>query len=51
MLNKLIVREGYAYVMAVPPNIKYQELFIETEWDARENKICLWETTFNEMMI
>ena len=43
MLNELIVREGYAQVMTIPPNIKYQELFIEAERDARKNKRGLWE--------
>jgi len=43
MLNELIVREGYAQVMTIPPNIKYQELFLEAERDARENKRGLWD--------
>jgi len=44
MLNELIVREGYAQVMTIPPNIKYQDqgLFVEAEKDARENKRGLW---------
>jgi micrococcal nuclease len=37
-MNELIVREGYAQVMTIPPNIKYQELFIEAERDARGNQ-------------
>jgi micrococcal nuclease len=43
MLNELIVREGYAQVMTIPPNIKYQGLFVEAERDARENQRGLWE--------
>jgi len=43
MLNELIVREGYAQVMTIPPNIKYQELFVEAERDARKNKRGLWD--------
>ena len=43
MLNELIVREGYAQVMTIPPNIKYQGLFVEAEKDARKNKRGLWE--------
>jgi micrococcal nuclease len=42
MLNELMVREGYAQVMTIPPNIKYQELFVEAEKDARENKRGIW---------
>ena len=43
MLNELIVREGYAQVMTIPPNIEYQELFVEAERDARKNKRGLWK--------
>jgi micrococcal nuclease len=43
MLNELIVRQGYAQVMTIPPNIKYQELFVEAERDARKNKRGLWD--------
>ena len=43
MLNELIVREGYAQVMTIQPNIKHQELFVEAEKDARENKRGLWD--------
>ncbi len=43
MLNEQIVREGYAQVMTIPPNIKYQELFVEAERDARKNKRGLWK--------
>ena len=43
MLNELIVREGYAQVMTIPPNVKYQELFIGAEKEARENKRGLWD--------
>lgn len=43
MLNELIVSAGYAQVMTVPPNIKYQERFIEAEREARDNRRGLWE--------
>jgi micrococcal nuclease len=43
MLNELVVRQGYAQVMTIPPNVKYQELFVEAERDARENKRGLWD--------
>ena len=45
MLNELIAREGYAQVMTIPPNIKYQELFIEAERGARENQRGLWDNS------
>jgi len=43
MLNELIVRQGYAQVMTIPPNLRYQELFIEAERNARENQRGLWD--------
>ncbi|MGH7889222.1 MAG: thermonuclease family protein, partial [Thermodesulfobacteriota bacterium] len=43
MLNELIVREGYAQVMTVPPNVKYENLFIEAQNEARKNKRGLWK--------
>jgi len=31
MLNVLLHQEGYAQVMTIPPNIKYQDLFLKLE--------------------
>ncbi len=42
MLNELIVREGYAMVYTIPPNVKYQERFLEAQRYARENRKGLW---------
>ena len=42
MMNEILIREGYAYVMTYAPNIKYQEIFLEAFKDARENKRGLW---------
>ena len=41
--NALLVQEGYAQVMTVPPNIKYQELFLKLQREAREKNKGLWE--------
>lgn len=41
-LNALLVENGYAQVMTIPPNVKYQDLFLELQRDARENKRGLW---------
>ena len=43
MLNELMVKEGYAQVMTIPPNVKYQEQFIEAEQDARDNDRGIWK--------
>ncbi len=43
MFNALLVKEGYAQVMTVPPNVKYQELFLRLEREAREEGRGLWK--------
>jgi len=43
MINKILVEEGYAQVMTVPPNVNYQQEFIRLERKARENKKGLWK--------
>jgi micrococcal nuclease len=42
MVNAELVRRGYAQVMTVPPNVRYQELFLKLERDAREAGRGLW---------
>jgi len=41
-VNAEIVRQGYAQVMTIPPNVKYQELFLRLQKEARENGRGLW---------
>ncbi|MCX5805955.1 MAG: thermonuclease family protein [Proteobacteria bacterium] len=43
MLNEEIVKAGYANVMTIPPNVKYQDLFIAAYRSARENSRGLWK--------
>jgi micrococcal nuclease len=43
MLNEEIVRAGYANLMTIPPNVKYQESFLKTYREARENGRGLWK--------
>ena len=43
MVNAELVRLGYAQVMTVPPNVKYQRLFIELQREARESHRGLWQ--------
>lgn len=37
MLNEEIVKAGYAQLMTIPPNLKYQERFLKACREAREN--------------
>jgi len=42
MLNALLVQEGYAQVMTVPPNVKYHDMFLKLQREAREQGKGLW---------
>ncbi len=41
-VNAWLVENGYAMVMTVPPNVKYQELFLKLQREAREGRRGLW---------
>jgi micrococcal nuclease len=42
MVNAELIRLGYAHVMTVPPNVRYQELFVKLQREAREAGRGLW---------
>lgn len=42
MVNLELVYRGYANVYTFPPNVKYKDLFLEAEKEARENCRGLW---------
>ena len=42
MVNAELVRQGYAQVMTIPPNVRYQDLFLKLQRDAREAGRGLW---------
>ena len=37
MLNTLLVQEEYAQVMTVFPKVKYQDMFLKLQREARDN--------------
>lgn len=41
-VNEKLVREGYARIMTIPPNVAHADLFLEAEREARENNRGLW---------
>jgi micrococcal nuclease len=43
MLNEEIVKAGYANLMTIPPNVRYQERFLKDYREARENRKGLWK--------
>ena len=42
MINAELVRLGYAQVMTIPPNVRYQEMFLKLQREAREAGRGLW---------
>lgn len=42
MLNEVIIKAGYANVMTYPPNVRYQEKFLNAYRESRESKRGLW---------
>jgi micrococcal nuclease len=42
-VNAKMIEEGYAQVMTVPPNVKYSDLFIKLERQARQTGKGLWK--------
>ncbi len=43
-VNAWLVERGYAQVMTVPPNVKYQKLFLKLERQVREARRGLWKS-------
>jgi len=43
MLNEEMVKAGYAQLMTIPPNLKYQGRFLKAYAEARENHRGLWK--------
>lgn len=42
-VNADLVRNGYAMVMTVPPNVKFADYFVKLQQEAREHKRGLWK--------
>lgn len=42
-LNAHLIKNGYASVMTIPPNVKYADLFVKLQKEAREKKRGLWK--------
>lgn len=41
-LNAELVKNGYTQIMTIPPNVKFAELFLELQQEAREQERGLW---------
>lgn len=42
-VNEKIIKDGYAVLMTIAPNVKYEQRLFEGQKYARENKLGLWE--------
>lgn len=42
-VNAEIVKQGYASLMSIPPNVKYSDLFLQLYREARESRRGLWK--------
>ena len=42
MVNEILAKEGYAYLLTYPPNVKYADKFRKAQIYARENEKGLW---------
>lgn len=51
LVNALLVQEGYAEIMTVPPNVKFADLFLKLEREARKKKLGLWAVTSEKNII
>jgi micrococcal nuclease len=47
-INSTLVKNGYATVMTVPPNVKYADIFLKLERKARNHKKGLWSDSFGK---
>jgi micrococcal nuclease len=43
-VNEYLVREGYAQLLTYPPDVKYQDLFLQAQKEARKNNRGLWNS-------
>jgi len=46
-VNEYLVKEGYAYAATFPPDVKYSELFRQTQEEAMKNNKGLWKACKN----
>jgi micrococcal nuclease len=42
-VNAELVKNGYAMVMTIPPNVKYAEVFLELQQEVRNRNAGLWK--------
>ena len=48
LINEKLVRDGYARVYTYPPDVKYNDKFLESEKYASENNLGLWSACVSD---
>jgi len=43
LINAEMIKNGYALLMTIPPNVCYESLFVEGQQYARSNRLGLWD--------
>ena len=43
MFNARLLLEGYAQTMTIQPNVRYSEMFVKFQREAREEEKGLWK--------
>lgn len=43
MFNAILLREGYAQIMTISPNVKYSDMFVKIQRKAHDEKKGLWK--------
>jgi len=46
-INQYLVEKGYAYAATFPPDVKYSQLFLQKQQEARNNNQGLWKNCQN----
>ena len=49
LINEYLAREGYAHSSTYPPDVKYQDKFVQAERQARDEKKGLWGDVCNPL--
>jgi len=48
MINETLVKEGYAKISTFPPDVKFKDVFLASERQARETQAGLWQSCKKE---
>lgn len=47
-VNAALIKEGYAYVLSVGPNVRYRKLLLDYQREAMKNNKGIWKVILNE---